>query len=90
MFMDSATHKMHKYNPKIHHRRSTRLRGYDHLEVGMYIEFAQSEKIKSIDFRIWQRNYHDHIIRHGKAFQRISRYIKNNPVNWQKDNKNKN
>lgn len=35
--------------------------------------------------KIWQRNYYEHIIRDGKAFQNISEYIKNNPVKWMGD-----
>jgi REP element-mobilizing transposase RayT len=34
---------------------------------------------------IWQRNYHDKIIWNKKAFQNISRYIKNNPKKWCED-----
>lgn len=32
--------------------------------------------------KIWQRNYHEHIIRTNIAYHNISRYIKNNPANW--------
>jgi hypothetical protein len=34
----------------------------------------------------WQSRFHDHIIRNEEEFQRISHYIANNPLNWQKDN----
>lgn len=33
----------------------------------------------------WQPRYHDHIIRNDESFQRISEYIKNNPMNWSSD-----
>jgi putative transposase len=33
----------------------------------------------------WQRSFHDHIIRDDKSFERISCYIKDNPVNWKQD-----
>ena len=33
----------------------------------------------------WQSRFHDHIIRNDESFQRISEYIRNNPVNWQTD-----
>lgn len=32
----------------------------------------------------WQSKFHDHIIRNAKSFERISNYIANNPMNWQK------
>jgi putative transposase len=34
---------------------------------------------------IWQRNFHEHIIRDEKSYQRISAYILNNPRNWKGD-----
>ncbi len=34
---------------------------------------------------IWQRNYHEHIIRNEQSYIHISNYITNNPVNWDKD-----
>ncbi len=34
---------------------------------------------------VWQRNYYDHIIRNELDYDRISEYIKNNPVLWKKD-----
>ncbi len=33
----------------------------------------------------WQPRYHDHIIRNDTSFHNISRYIRNNPSQWQKD-----
>jgi hypothetical protein len=39
------------------------------------------KKIISLDFKIWQRDYHDHIIRDERAYKNISNYIKNNPKN---------
>lgn len=35
--------------------------------------------------KIWQRNYHEHIIRDEQAYQTISSYIINNPANWNAD-----
>ena len=35
--------------------------------------------------RIWQRNYHDHIIRDDKDLQRLRQYIQNNPMKWELD-----
>ncbi len=37
----------------------------------------------------WQSRFYDHIIRNEKSFQRISEYIKNNPLNWKEDKFNK-
>jgi putative transposase len=34
---------------------------------------------------VWQRNYHEHIIRNEQSYLRISNYILNNPANWKGD-----
>lgn len=38
----------------------------------------------NLDFA-WQSRFHDHIIRKEKSFDRISEYIRNNPMNWKED-----
>lgn len=47
------------------------------------------EIIQSLDYKIWQRNYYDHIIRDEKAYQNISNYIINNPSRWKEDKFNR-
>ena len=37
---------------------------------------------------VWQRNYHDHIIRANEALERIREYITNNPAQWDHDPEN--
>jgi REP element-mobilizing transposase RayT len=37
---------------------------------------------------LWQRNYHDNIIRTQQSLERIRRYIRSNPANWGKDKHN--
>ncbi|MTJ53442.1 hypothetical protein FJR38_12710 [Anabaena sp. UHCC 0253] len=37
---------------------------------------------------IWQRNYHEHIIRSEEALNNIRQYIVNNPINWLDDEEN--
>ena len=43
----------------------------------------ESHKIHA-DFA-WQSRFYEHIIRNEKSFYRISNYIINNPLHWQKD-----
>jgi putative transposase len=38
---------------------------------------------------VWQRNYHEHIIRDEKSLEKIRDYIAGNPANWQDDQLNK-
>lgn len=35
--------------------------------------------------KVWERNYYEHIVRDQRAFDNISRYIVNNPLNWKGD-----
>jgi putative transposase len=39
---------------------------------------------KNSDFN-WQTRFYDHIIRNQEDYDRIERYIINNPANWEKD-----
>ena len=40
---------------------------------------------KTIGFSIWQKSYHDHIIRNDADYRRIWEYIDNNPAKWRED-----
>lgn len=38
--------------------------------------------------KLWQANYHDHIVRNKEEYWRIKQYIKNNPAKWKSDELN--
>lgn len=40
---------------------------------------------KEIGSDIWQRSYHDHVIRNEASFQNIWDYVEANPARWKKD-----
>jgi REP element-mobilizing transposase RayT len=40
------------------------------------------------DVTVWQRNYHEHVIRHESALRRIRQYIVDNPERWEADAEN--
>jgi len=40
---------------------------------------------KQIGYSIWQKLFHDHIIRNEADYIKIWRYIDENPINWQND-----
>ena len=40
---------------------------------------------KSPEFKVWQRSFHDHIIRNQASYEKIWLYIEANPMNWDKD-----
>lgn len=35
--------------------------------------------------KVWQRSYHDHVIRSQKNYEKIWSYIDTNPMRWEKD-----
>ena len=40
---------------------------------------------KQIGWSIWQKSFHDHIIRNDEEYQKIWDYIEYNPLNWEHD-----
>ena len=43
-----------------------------------------------IDGRIWQQNFHDHVVRDNEDYQNIANYIVKNPERWNNDCFNEN
>lgn len=52
-----------------------------------YIKMNSSKKIHSFypSEKIWQRSYHDHIVRDDDDFQNIWNYIEYNQCKWETD-----
>jgi len=44
-----------------------------------------NQRRQTVGARVWQRNYHDHIIRTARSWHRIRRYIETNPARWADD-----
>lgn len=53
--------------------------------LGAIVRGFKSAVSKQIGFPVWQRNYHERIIRNTNAFTKISNYIRNNPAQWHSD-----
>jgi REP element-mobilizing transposase RayT len=51
------------------------------FKIGVTKWFRQNTDIAIV----WQRNYHEHIIRNEQSYQIISNYIINNPAKWNDD-----
>ena len=47
-----------------------------------------NELRKTPGIPVWQRNYHEHIVRNENELNRIREYIINNPLRWQFDREN--
>ena len=45
---------------------------------------------RELGMKIWQKSYHDEIVRNNEMLVRIRKYIKDNPKNWNRDKNNPN
>lgn len=54
--------------------------------IGQY-KSGVSRKIRKhfSDTTVWQRSFHDHIIRSRASYEKIWEYIETNPLRWEKD-----
>ena len=54
--------------------------------VGQY-KMAVTKEIhkRNPEMTVWQRSFHDHIIRNQGSYEKIWRYIENNPQKWEED-----
>ena len=55
------------------------------MTTNEYIRGVKTLGWRRFDKKLWQRDYWEHIIRNGQSYQRIAKYIINNPINWQND-----
>jgi REP element-mobilizing transposase RayT len=65
--------------------------------LGKIIAWYKYESTKNVNrlcqspgVRLWQRNYYDRIIRNENEYDRIKKYILNNPARWESDRNNPN
>ena len=52
-----------------------------------YIKMNASRAIRQRygDAAVWQRGFHDHVIRDQRDYEKIARYVYENPARWQSD-----
>jgi putative transposase len=55
------------------------------LTTKRYIDGVLHQGWPQFDHRLWQRNYHEHIIRSENAYLNIANYIEGNPLQWLDD-----
>jgi REP element-mobilizing transposase RayT len=53
------------------------------------VKAASTSRIRRLsarpDIQVWQREYHDHVIRDERDLSRIREYIETNPLKWEQD-----
>ncbi|MCK5491716.1 MAG: transposase [Candidatus Omnitrophica bacterium] len=60
------------------------------LSTKKYIAAVKNNQWPPFNKKIWQRSFHDHIIRNNRSLKEIREYIVKNPANWDEDAENKN
>jgi len=55
------------------------------MTTNQYIKNVKNDNWPPFDKRIWQRNYHEHIIRNETELNKIQKYITNNAAMWEND-----
>jgi len=52
-----------------------------------YLKMNTSKEIRKrySDIPVWQRGYHDHVIRNREDYEMIVKYIQENPLRWELD-----
>ena len=55
------------------------------VTTNLYIHGVRDAGWPSYDRRLWQRTFHEHIVRNESDMERIRSYIVNNPANWHED-----
>jgi REP element-mobilizing transposase RayT len=71
---------------------SSFIAGYKSRTITLINDFIDAHKLGIPKYnrnnRLWQLNYHDHIIRNKNSYWRIKKYIMDNPANWDDDELN--
>ena len=64
------------------------VQAFKSLTTHEYVVGVKQNGWPAFDGKIWQRDYHDHIVRDEAALNNIRRYIADNPFRWEQDEEN--
>lgn len=53
--------------------------------ISTVVQHLKGYVTKQLGFSLWQKSFHDHIIRTERDYQMIWEYIDANPYNWETD-----
>ena len=53
--------------------------------ISTVIQQFKGAVTKEVGFSVWQKSFHDRIIRNEKEFIKLYEYIENNPYIWEGD-----
>jgi len=55
------------------------------MTTNAYIKMVKNGTCPPFNKRIWQRNYHEHVVRDDVDYERVATYTINNPMTWEDD-----
>lgn len=61
------------------------IQNFADISLSTVISLFKAGVTRECKFSIWQRSYHDHIIRGKEDYKTIWQYIDNNPAQWAMD-----
>ena len=60
------------------------------MTTNAYIRGVREHGWPAFQQRLWQRNYHDRVVRNDRELRAIREYVANNPAQWTVDEENPN
>lgn len=79
-----AMHCVSRYNTSSQNRFGPQSKNLASIIRGFKTGVTKNARRINPNFK-WQPRYYDHIIQNEKSFKRITQYIINNPLKWEKD-----
>jgi REP element-mobilizing transposase RayT len=55
------------------------------MTTNAYIQGVKSFNWAAFDGKLWQRSFHDHIIRNEHELNLVRQYVESNPAKWAED-----
>lgn len=55
------------------------------VTISKIVKHYKANISRELKYSIWQKSFYEHIIRNEKEYSKIKEYIKNNIINWKKD-----
>ena len=63
----------------------TMIQWFKTMTTNAYIQGVRQKNWYPFHKKLWQKSFHEHIIRDEKSYLKISQYIETNPENWEED-----
>ena len=64
---------------------SSLMQGFKAVTTAQYVKLVKTGKCPAFQSRIWQKSFHDHIVRGEEDFLKIWEYIAYNELKWEQD-----